>query len=88
LQETSKYEIHYGVLTSFQFGCIIGWCDANWTSDVQTQKFISRYVFISREGVISSKSQKQQLIALSSTRVVVVKKPTWLHQLLDDLGYS
>jgi hypothetical protein len=82
LQETSKYDIHYCVLTSFPFGCIIGWCDANWTSDVQTQKFISRYVFIFGEGVISLKSQKQQLIALSSTKVeyivvvVVVKKST------------
>ncbi len=61
---------------------------------MQTQKFISRYVFIFGEGVISLKSQKQQLIALSSTKVeyivvvVVVKKSTWLHQLLDDLGYS
>jgi histone deacetylase 1/2 len=77
---------------SFPFGCIIGWCDANWASDVQTQKFISRYAFIFGEGVISLKSQKQQLMTLSSTKVeyiaVVGIKSTWLHQLLDDLGYS
>jgi hypothetical protein len=70
------------LLTSFPFGCIIGRCDENWVSDVQTQKFISRYVFIFGKGIMSSKYQKQQLMALSSTKVeyivvvVVVKKST------------
>ncbi len=83
------------LLTSFPFGCIIGRCDENWVSDVQTQKFISRYVLIIGKGIMSSKYQKQQLMALPSTKVeyivvvVVVKKSTsWRPWLLITVTYD
>ncbi len=83
------------LLTSFPFGCIIGRCDENWVSDVQTQKFISRYVLIFGKGIMSSKYQKQQLMALPSTKVeyivvvVVVKKSTsWRPWLLITVTYD
>jgi hypothetical protein len=45
-------------------------------------------------GTMLCKSQKQQSMALSSIEAkyivvaTIAKKSTWLHQLLEDLGYS
>ena len=65
LQYTRSYGLRYTALTS----TLIGYCDSDWASDINTRKSTSGYAFILANAAITWKSRKQSTITLSSTEL-------------------
>lgn len=69
-----------------------GYLDSNWVGDKESQKSISEFIFILKNGPVSWCSKKQSIVALSSIKVeyitltLAAKKATWLKLLLTELG--
>ena len=68
-----------------------GYADADWASDVQSRKSTSGYIFQLAGSTISWRSQKQSVVALSTTEAEYVslssasQEAIWLRRLLKDL---
>lgn len=46
---------------------IIGFCDADWASDIDERRSITGYVFMKQGGAVTWNTRKQQTVALSTT---------------------
>jgi hypothetical protein len=68
-----------------------GYIDADWASDVNDRKSMSRYVFMLAGGAISWSSKKQPSVALLSTKAEYIagahaaKEAVWLQRLLREI---
>ena len=73
---------------------LIGYSDADWAGDVGSRKSVNGYIFLLSGGVVSWRSQRQSVVALSSTEAEYVamtaacKEMVWLRQLLEDMGFK
>ena len=69
-----------------------GYCDADWSGDVNSRRSTTGYVFFLGQGAISWSSKRQPTIALSTieTKYMAVsqsaKEAIWLRQLIADVG--
>jgi hypothetical protein len=72
---------------------LTGYSDSDWAGDKDTRKSVSGYLFLVSGGVVSWRSQRQSVVALSSTEAEYValaeacKEAAWLRRLLDDMGF-
>ena len=70
---------------------IIGYSDADWSSDLDERKSTSRYAFLLNNGAITWSSKKQPCIALLTMEVeyaacsVAVQEPVWLRRFFQNL---
>lgn len=64
LQGTSHLRLEY---TKSDSSDIVGFCDADWASDIDERRSITGYVFIRQGGALTWNTRKQQTIALSTT---------------------
>ena len=94
LKSTSTYRLQFFREENSGFrgpNKLIGYMDADWTSNPQDQKSISRYVFF-LEASVSWKSKRQAIIAISTTEaefsayLEVSKQALWLQQPIEDLA--
>ena len=66
---------------------LIGFCDSDWAGDPDTRRSTTGYVVMLSNGAISWKSQRQQTVALSSTKPEYMaiteasKEAIWLRRL-------
>jgi hypothetical protein len=73
---------------------VIGYSDADWAGDAMTRKSTSGYLFQVCGGAVSWRSQRQPIVALSSTEAeyiattVACKELVWLRNLLGDVGFK
>ena len=71
---------------------LVGYCDADWASDLDSRHSVSGSVFIMTGGAVSWMSHKQATVALSTTEAEYValgsatQEVIWLRKLLNDLG--
>lgn len=61
LKITSKYKITYGTTNEN----LVGYCDADWASDIDERRSTTGYLFTINGGAISWSSKRQQTVALS-----------------------
>jgi len=72
--------------------CIAGYCDSDYTGDLDKQRSTTVYWFTLAKAPVSWKSTLQSMVALSTieaeymTITKDVKEAIWLHVLLKDLG--
>lgn len=70
---------------------ILGYCDADWASDLDERKSTTGYVFNLQGGAISWNSKKQQTVALSTTEAeymslsATTQEALWLKSLNNEL---
>ncbi|XP_031259416.1 secreted RxLR effector protein 161-like [Pistacia vera] len=72
--------------------CVEGYCDADYSGDLDKRKSTSRFVFTLWGNTVSWKSKLQHMVTLSSTELEyvalteVAKEATWLKGLINELG--
>ena len=73
---------------------LIGYADADWAGDITERKSTSGYVFKVCGALVSWRSKRQEVIALSSTEAEYIalsfaaQELLWLKAFLTDLGYN
>jgi hypothetical protein len=87
--------IHLGLLFRHRTEIkLTAYVDSDWATDSHDRKSITGYVTQVRDGTISARREKQEIIALSSTEAEYVaatsvgKEILFLRQILADLGYD
>ena len=71
-----------------------GYSDADWSSDLDTSRSTSGYIFISNRAAISWASKRQSMVALSSTESEYIglsitgQHIQWLRTFFDEIGQS
>jgi hypothetical protein len=71
---------------------LVGWCDSDWASDVDTRRSVAGYVYDLNGSSISWSSKKQPTVALSTAEaeyMVVtqaIREGIWLRSLLSNLS--
>jgi hypothetical protein len=72
---------------------LVGYCDANWASDLEDRKSITRFVFMMGSGTISWSNKQQPIITLLTTEVEYLAstkatiKAIWMTKLMKELRY-
>ena len=72
---------------------LVGFCDSNWTGDIDSRRSTTGYLFLMPNGCISWNSKRQSTIALSFTKVEymaatqAIKEAIWLCRLMKDMDY-
>jgi len=72
---------------------LVGYCDADWASDLEDRRSTTWFVFMMGGGAISWSSKRQPTIALSTTKVEYMasmqatKETMWMTKLVKELGY-
>ncbi|XP_046602605.1 secreted RxLR effector protein 161-like [Neodiprion lecontei] len=64
LKGTSKMRLEF---SAEEIGEVIGYCDADWASDIDERRSCIGYVFILQGGAISWNCKRQATVALSTT---------------------
>ena len=73
---------------------LLGYSDADWGGDLSTRKSTSGYLFKLCGGIVSWKTKKQPVIALSSTKAEYIalcsatQEAVWLRRLLESIGFA
>ena len=71
---------------------IVGYSDADWAGDIADRKSTSGYAFFVNGSLVSSRSRKQQTVALSSAEAEyvalssAVQEAMWLQRVLEEVG--
>ena len=71
-----------------------GYSDADWAGDITSRKSTSGYLFQLGGGIISWRSKRQNIVALSSTEAEYIsltlasQKAIWLRRLLSSIGFK
>jgi hypothetical protein len=90
LQGTLQFKLRFGGLPPQD---LVGYCDADWASDLEDRRSTTRFVFMMGGGVISWNSKPHPIIALSSTEVKymastqVIKETIWMIKFMKELRY-
>jgi hypothetical protein len=94
LQSTMEYGLSIPLLPSSEDLILKGWSDADFAGDPIDRHSTSRYVFTFGDTVISWRSRKQRIVALSTTEAKyvalaeAVQEAIYLRQVLEELGYA
>lgn len=89
LQGTKHYRLTY---TKNGESEIMGYCDADWASDIRDRRSCTGYIFMLQGGAVSWCSRKQQTVALSTAEAEYMamssaaQEALWLQQLQGELG--
>ena len=89
LQGTKGLGLRYGEKGDNR---ILGYSDADWGGDTDDRKSTSGFAFFVNGALVSSKSKKQQTVALSTAEAeylalsMAVQEAIWLQSLLHELG--
>lgn len=81
------------IIFGITFG-IHGYCDSDWTRDIDSRKSVSGYCFLFGKGAISWLSVKQSAVSLLSTNAesksayVAACEAVWLRRVLTDIGMT
>ena len=73
---------------------VTGFTDADWGADVTERKSTSGYTFTVCGGLVSWRSKRQEIVALSSTEAeyialsLAAQEVVWLKSFVKDLGYN
>jgi hypothetical protein len=73
---------------------LIGYCDADWASNIDDRRSVTGYVFMLAGGAVSWKTKKQPTVALSSVEAEYMaatqatKEATWFRAFFSQLGVS
>jgi hypothetical protein len=65
LQGTLEFKLRFGGLPPQD---LVGYCDADWTDDLEDRRSTTRFVFMMGGGAISWSSKRQPKIVLSTTK--------------------
>ena len=71
---------------------LVGYCDADWGSNVDDRRSITGYVFLLSGGAVSWQAKKQPTVALSSVEAEYMastqatKEAIWWRTFLNELG--
>ncbi len=91
IKHTLQCGIFYETKSQLQ---IHGYMDANWVGNVLDRRSTSGFMFSFGSGVVSWRSKKEPIVALSSTEAeyrgvaIATCEVVWLQKLLSDLGQS
>lgn len=72
---------------------IVGFCDSDYSADLDRRRSITGYAFLAGNCVISWRSSLQKVVSLSTTEAEYIsmteaaKESVWLRGLSDDFGY-
>jgi hypothetical protein len=95
LNGSMNYKLVYGGNNGYSVAPeFIGYCDADWASNVDDRRSITGYVFMLAGGAISWKTKKQPTVALSSVEAEYMaatqatKETIWLRTFFNELGIS
>ena len=72
---------------------LVGFCDADFASVIETRRSTSGYVFCMAGGPVTWSSQRQRLVTLSTTEseyaaaATAAKEAIWIRKLLSDIEY-
>lgn len=86
-----KGTIDKGLVYDGKSSEIIGFCDADWASDIDSRRSTTGYVFIHQGAAISWGTRRQRTIALSTTEaefmaiVAAIQESIWLKRLENEL---
>ena len=93
LHGTMNYKLVYGGIDGYKIPpSPIGYCDADWGSNVDDRRSVTGYVFIVAGGAISWQAKKQPTVALSSVEAEYMaatqatKEAIWLRLFFKGLG--
>ena len=84
-----KSTIDKGLICSGKLSEIIGFCDADWASDIDSRRSTTGYVFIHQWAAISWATRRQRTIALSSIGLLsCLHKRLWCYGTRLLIGYG
>ncbi|HVX00094.1 MAG TPA: Ty1/Copia family ribonuclease HI, partial [Candidatus Babeliaceae bacterium] len=93
LNGSINYKLVYGGINGRQMDPeLIGYCDADWASNVDDRRSVTGYVFMLAGGAISWKTKKQPTVALYSVEAEYMaatqatKEAIWFRQFFFELG--
>ncbi len=92
LRGSADYGLFYQQLDDSANVNLIGYSDADWAGDRDTRKSTTGHLFLMANAAVSWLSQRQPVVALSSTEAEYValsssaQQAIWLRRLLADLG--
>ena len=94
LNGTMDYKLVYGGNDGKNISTptLVGYCDADWASNVDDRRSITGYVFLLAGGAISWQTKKQPTVALSSVEAEYMaatqatKEAIWFRSFLNQLG--
>jgi hypothetical protein len=86
-----KGSLHLKLQLGGQHIKLKGYCDVDWTGDVNDRRSTTGYAFSLGDGIVSWSSKRQPTVALSTTKAEYMaashctREAIWLRQLLDDM---
>ncbi|KAK3008223.1 hypothetical protein RJ639_015041 [Escallonia herrerae] len=87
-----KGTLDYGIIYKKGGDCkLVGFCDADYAGDHDTQRSTTGYIFTLGSGIVSWCSKRQPTVSLSTTEAeyraaaMAAQESTWILQLLEDL---
>jgi hypothetical protein len=90
LQGTLQFKLCFGGLAPQG---LVGYCDADWASDLEDRRSTTWFVFMMGGGAIFWSSKRQPTITLSTTKVEYMastqgtKETIWMTKFMKELGY-
>lgn len=95
LNGTMTYKLAYGAESDYTISpTLMGYCDADWASNIDDRKSITGYVFMLAGGAVSWQTKKQPTVALSSVEAEYMaatqatKEAVWFRSFLNELGVA
>lgn len=86
-----KGTVYIGIVFQKSAQSLFGYCDADWTEDLDQRRSTSKYVFVMHSAAISWSLLRQRTVALSSIGVKLpsvvnaFQETIWLHRLESEL---
>jgi hypothetical protein len=71
LRGTLNYSLTYGNIGNHMTPSLVGYCDADWGSNVDDRRSITGYVFLLSGGAVSWQAKRQPTVALSSVEAEI-----------------